>query len=164
MQSSLPCIIPRPLGKYFTFPRKFSTRFNDTDATIDHSLALLSLVRSILLLFLFLLIKILFHVGLFSFYLSPWFPSFVAIYISIPLDPSFFRSRLLERRLDSYSPVCFAFSRSHWTLLLSRWRSPTAGTCKLQTNLLIRRAEISRARLRPRHSSRIVIVNFVVLE
>lgn len=39
--------------------------------------------------------------------------SFVAIYISIPLDPSFFRSRLLERRLDSYSPVCFAFSRSH---------------------------------------------------
>lgn len=29
----------------------------------------------LLLLFLFLLIKILFHVGLFSFYLSPWSPS-----------------------------------------------------------------------------------------
>lgn len=132
----------------------------------DRSVSRFVIARTIylLLLFLFLLIKILFHVGLFSFYLSPWSPSspFTSRFLS---TRPFFAHAFSNADSTHIHPFVSHFhAHIELSLLLSRWRSPTAGTCKLQTNLLIRRAEISRARLRPRLSSRIVIVNFVVLE
>lgn len=72
------------------------------------------------------------------------------LHLRLAPAPSRFRWSTLSRL-----SVCFVFSRSHRALLFRLFPDDECGTCKLpETNLLIRRAEISRARLRPRLSDR----------
>ena len=157
----------RILGEYHTNTRD-SSRIDPPTSTMEYIVARLVIARSMVSPFSSSRSNFLFPLA-FSTSFFPWrFPwtSFAC--------PRFLSVRPFLARITGsphIRPFVSHFPRSHRTfllllllLLVSRSRSPTAGTCKLQTNLLIRRAEISRARLRPRLSSRIVIVNFVVLE
>lgn len=142
-------VIVQRYSNIYTLATKFSSHVNATKPTSGHLSSTLRIRCTYLCLSLSLVNTLLFKQAI----LFRFLPGFLCHYFRLVFSPhsSFTRS------FTSSPHIRTVISHFHAHIEHSptgHWSSPTAGTCKLQTNLLIRRAEISRACLRPRLSDR----------